>query len=477
MAGAPSLHLSWRSLLGVFLVGFPAVANAATGCDCSSTFSPTKPVLTCTASGDPHYTTFVDEHYNFMGKGIYRHASLTTDCGCEVEVQTFLGGCGSGGYLCAPGASAIGAMAMRLGSELTFTTDADGKLTVSGDGYAASHELSGSPGVVGEYGGATVEREARITGKGETAGAGSLSGWRISIPGGGSLLAYSQPTHSFPTGGTMSVWLSVPHADLDSEADFCTRPCGGTPPIPYPAICTTTDMDRCLPIFSADVLFDASLVAELEATFSLLSGSASRQSGVPCVTVPACSAALATADDRVQMGCSPNTCRQLSFAPQYQRTGGTIEAYYGATASTSPGGCHDLCQDLPAAFYSTFVPQSASGVNDAECHCQGHLSTVSSHPTATTATLCRRSCTADEDSLVWNFPFHQDPSFPLTAGPRDISEYESRYYVNGNRQIVGYTAWVGFFNSGQPPGDGSWFVQGTTSPAECKLYCGSNNGE
>ena len=402
-----------------------------------------------------------------MGKGIYRHASLTTECGCEVEVQTFLGGCGAGGYLCAPGASAIGAMAMRLGSELTFTTGADGKLTVSGDGYTASHELSGSPEVVGEYGGATVEREAGITGKGETAGAGSLSGWRISIPGGGSLLAYSQPTHSFPTGGTMSVWLSVPHADLDSKADFCTQPCGGTPPIPYPAICTTTDMDRCLPIFSADVLFDASLVAELEATFSLLSGSASRQSGVPCDTVPGCSAAL-TADDRVQRGCSPNTCRQLSFAPQYQRTGGPIEAYFGTDASSSPGGCHDQCQDLPAAFYSTFVPQTALGVNDAECYCQGHLSTVSSHPTATTATLCRRLCTADEDKLVWNFPFHQSAE--------QTSRQESRYYVNGNREIVGFSAWVGILNAAAA-GAGSWFDRSITSPEECQLYCGSNNGE
>lgn len=51
-------------------------------------------------------------------------------------------------------------------------------------------------------------------------------------------------------GGTIGVWLSVPHgANLVGESDMCTASCSKSPALPY-VYCSTTQEDRCLPIHS-----------------------------------------------------------------------------------------------------------------------------------------------------------------------------------------------------------------------------------
>ena len=194
MAGSLSrggLNLAFFAVLVAPLLSGGHCAPA--GCQCTNTFLPTSPELTCRSTGDPHYTTFSNDHYDFMGRGIYRLAQLTTECGCQVEVQTFLCGCGSGGYFCAPGASANAAVVMRVGSDLKFVITSDETVSVSGGGFSESLQASSTAGVVATYDGVDVERVFGI-------GTHGRPGWRVHIPGGGSLLVYVVPTNSFPTG-------------------------------------------------------------------------------------------------------------------------------------------------------------------------------------------------------------------------------------------------------------------------------------
>ena len=66
-------------------------------------------------------------------------------------------------------------------------------MTVSGGGFAESVQPPQSEGVVATYDDVIVEREA-------SDGRFDATGWRVHIPGGGSLLVYSFATNSFPTG-------------------------------------------------------------------------------------------------------------------------------------------------------------------------------------------------------------------------------------------------------------------------------------
>ena len=44
----------------------------------------------CRSSGDPHYTSWNDKQFDFMGIGTYRLAAAPlTRCGCDMDVQTF----------------------------------------------------------------------------------------------------------------------------------------------------------------------------------------------------------------------------------------------------------------------------------------------------------------------------------------------------------------------------------------------------
>ena len=94
-----------RSIILLLLLA--AQAHAQT-CHASCTADDDS-LLTCRSSGDPHYVTWDGTNYDFMGSGVHRLARLRTECGCDVEVQTFT---------CArvPGATANVAAAIRVGA-------------------------------------------------------------------------------------------------------------------------------------------------------------------------------------------------------------------------------------------------------------------------------------------------------------------------------------------------------------------------
>ena len=88
----------------------------------------TGPTYTCTAWGDPHYTTFGGLVHHLYDKGLYEHARFTiAPCGCEVVIQTFLASLGD--------ASAITATAVRVG-DTTFEITGGGNVTIFCKGSA-----------------------------------------------------------------------------------------------------------------------------------------------------------------------------------------------------------------------------------------------------------------------------------------------------------------------------------------------------
>ena len=90
----------------------------------------TGPTYTCTAWGDPHYTTFGGLVHDFYGKGLYEHARFAiAPCGCEVVIQTLLATLGR--------ASAIAAIAVRVG-DTTFEITGGGEVTIRQLGGSSS---------------------------------------------------------------------------------------------------------------------------------------------------------------------------------------------------------------------------------------------------------------------------------------------------------------------------------------------------
>jgi hypothetical protein len=141
---------------------------------------------------------------------VYRLANATTQCGCDVDVQAFMCPCNiDGGTGCLPGATANAAIAMRAG-DTTFVVTSDEVITVSG-GYSASLTATASVST-SNFGPFAVSREL---GTGELSSSVYL--WRISIPGGGSLLIYTQAMSSSDGSDLRTLPPCCTFASEDSE--------------------------------------------------------------------------------------------------------------------------------------------------------------------------------------------------------------------------------------------------------------------
>ena len=78
-----------RLLAGLVLLAGGARASELSSCGaCSATPPDDQTLLSCRSSGDPHYVTWDATRFDSMGMGVYRMASVTTACGCSVEVQS-----------------------------------------------------------------------------------------------------------------------------------------------------------------------------------------------------------------------------------------------------------------------------------------------------------------------------------------------------------------------------------------------------
>jgi hypothetical protein len=360
---------------------------------CSACAAPTSSdessLLTCRITGDPHYTSWSAERYDFMGSGVFRLARATTACGCDIEVQTMMCPCGSGTG-CAPGATANTAVAVRVGGVggVTLVLTSTEQVTVSGGGYPSQMI---PPFGVGSYtwGGLSLAREA---------GTSSRPRWRVSFPGGGHLVAARQSMSAMPGGAALNVWFALPAEAVAADSSgLCATECPNMlPPLPYPW-CSTADEDRCLPLRSDEVLFDPTQTASGANTCGL--------------------AAALTRDSTV--ACVDNSCGAIAYNASFG--GGVVIASVTGGQAPADGGplitdaamCLDFCARASAAApYMTFTPpesfiSSWDGsvyVEPGACECRA-VGVPNAYPVVVPNTararLCLPQCLADETQRSW----------------------------------------------------------------------------
>ena len=243
-----------------------APESAAAACTCTTTASPTS---TCVTKGDPHFTTFGGVKYDFMATGTYQLLKAPTTCGCDVEIQTFMFASAS-----KPSASYNIAVAMQAGTTTfvvsgaaaTLSVYESGSLTGTYDAAASSAitvaDLDCTP--------STAEKKGKIVG-----------GWTIEIPGGGSLQAWAFSKDlgaGADFGAILGISVSAPGAMVGAAAGLCAQQCKGKPPLPN----EQCGEDVCLPVFTTDAVFPASVLSNLESSGT---GISTRPSGVECVDV------------------------------------------------------------------------------------------------------------------------------------------------------------------------------------------------
>jgi len=165
---------------------------------------------------------------------------------------------------------------------------------------------------------------------------------------------------------------------------------------------------------------------------------------------------------------NPNraSCREASFEANTELIGDSYANFSGDAATKAPELCHDKCTPyLPGASFSSYVPQSSPGANDAECHCVGVSSVSSARAGATVATLCRRTCTGSEDTSTWI-------AAPNTCARAFCVNYQYADQVNGYG--IDVNGDQRFFNAEDSNnwanGLLQWFTD-TFSPSHCQQRC------
>ena len=206
-----------------------------------------------------------------MATGTYQLLKAPTTCGCDVEIQTFMFASAS-----KPSASYNIAVAMQAGTTTfvvsgaaaTLSVYESGSLTGTYDAAASSAitvaDLDCTP--------STAEKKGKIVG-----------GWTIEIPGGGSLQAWAFSKDlgaGADFGAILGISVSAPGAMVGAAAGLCAQQCKGKPPLPN----EQCGEDVCLPVFTTDAVFPASVLSNLESSGT---GISTRPSGSECVDVTA----------------------------------------------------------------------------------------------------------------------------------------------------------------------------------------------
>lgn len=204
-------------------------ASAARAQDdpCACAAEPSTPLLTCRATGDPHFTDWHSEHYDFMGRGLYEFGRFSTECGCAVVVQTLQAQL-TRGY---PANAAIAAVAFSAGDTF-FSVTGNGEVRWRAGRDGAESEPLDAAGAHPPRGGVSIAFEG--TSKGDWLSAGKEGKrWRFGFGGGGHLLVQAWASSYMPAGYIYNVWLSVPSASVEDATGLCVGRCSGLPYLPF----------------------------------------------------------------------------------------------------------------------------------------------------------------------------------------------------------------------------------------------------
>ena len=324
---------------------------------CPGANDPSATLLTCRASGDPHFVTWSGGSYAFQGSGVYRLASITTRCGCIVEVQAFSCANPSGSPL------SMGHAAIAASFEgITVTVHASaggGRVDISG---GARNGQSFSLMNIGFDSPVTISTTATLTLERLPAAMSGNPTWRLDLPGGGALVVQSHLVPSAPYGAVINTWISLPADRVAADTTgLCSASCPiAAPPMPYD-LCGGTA--RCLPVEAHTSLFPVASLTQIESTCALPSGQSVRPPSNPtCRT--------------------PRVCGPSGFVPSTAYVPMPSAAAWGAVATpgavpptgaapTTAAACHGFCSQTHSSRSETQLhftfrapPAGAAAVHD-----------------------------------------------------------------------------------------------------------------
>lgn len=212
---------------GLNTTGLTAQAPAAS-CSCSG--SDLSSIKQCSSMGDPHFRSFSGK-YDFMGLGVYQLVKATTKCGCQIEVQTFMGARPD-----KAGASSNLAVAVKIGSSTRVIMPND----VNGDPPKPSGDIS-------------IRKTKEAIKK------GPAWCWVVAFPGGGDLKVCKVNKGSMcGYSGLYSVFVNLP-TNYNAQG-LCQQRCTGVPPLPN----TQCGTSACLPVYTQDSIFSSTHLNQLE---------------------------------------------------------------------------------------------------------------------------------------------------------------------------------------------------------------------
>ena len=243
-----------------------AAARTNPGCSCTS--DDVMPSSTCSLRGTPHFKTFGGVNYDFVARGVHRLVKTTTSCGCDLEVQTFMMSTPKH----ATATFNVG-VAMKVGAT-TFTIKSNLQLIVNATSYNI-YDVGKHGKMIG---GSLVQMDSHVN-EGKTS-----TGYKIGIPGGGELHAYSwkTPHDGFPHDSLLSVWVSLPHEAASTSSGLCSSTaassCVKETPLPNHGCGDSV----CLPVFTDDSIFPSKELRQLESYLGGGGPVATRVSKVEC---------------------------------------------------------------------------------------------------------------------------------------------------------------------------------------------------
>ena len=312
-------------------------------CDCSA--ATLRNSETCETFGDPHQRTFSGIAFDFMAAGLYTLAKGTTECGCDIDVQSY-----QMVHPNHPNAAFNIAIAIKAGPSL-YMIKSNLMLTTVIDGVESVHAPLEVPETGQRMGDFIVQRFSTVR------GSRSAIGYKFMMPGVWNTGAKVIVTRweplagwfadmyqdALPDGYFLSAWVAMPEVYASSATGLCVKKCTEAPAMPN----EECGDDACLPVYTEDAVFTDKFLGSLENFTG--TGASTRNSKDLC----------AKKEDPGWI-CDDDGCREKPVCgPDSDRTSGPCALSCPEVSKTGTGYVYD-----PA---TTFVKLSETGKSAADC--------------------------------------------------------------------------------------------------------------